>query len=332
MPLVHVGAGVAVHVVVEPEERLLLALVTTGRVAEVHLVDPLAGLEGGLVGEPPEGTEAMVAVMGVAVGLRGGVPVVQVREERVVGRSEVLAPEAVVLVQVVLEAHERAAPVLGVDPRPGEGPVEAVDRAVRQVPRVGVAAARRGDVPAEAVDRLHRRRGEAVAGHLELDLIDERDGARPRVGRRHAVAWPQLMGPERLVVPALVVVVRARGKGVGPLACGDAALGVPAGRIDRPQRLGDVQRVVERPGDQRAGRERLDEDGSAPLGESRGDGKSRGGEREHACAARAQPQHVAARQPNPVVRGHSSISVRSARCRPRAHGDSAAKDRRPAPV
>jgi hypothetical protein len=153
--LVDVGAGVAVHVVVEPEERLLLALVAAGRIGEVELVDPLARLPGRLVGEALEGAEPVIAVVRLAIGLRRGVAVVEVGQERVVRRPEVLAVVAVVLVEMVLEAHERCPAVLRVDPRAGERAVEAVDRAVRQAPRVRVGAPGRSDDLAEAVDRLH---------------------------------------------------------------------------------------------------------------------------------------------------------------------------------
>jgi hypothetical protein len=93
-------------------------------------------------------------------------------------------------------------------------PPEAADRALRQVPGIGVAATRRGDVLAEAVDRLHRRRGEAVAGHLHLELIDEWGRAQPLPVRRRSVARPALMGPERADVRVPVDVVRACGKTV----------------------------------------------------------------------------------------------------------------------
>ena len=89
--LVDVGAGVAVNVVVEPQERLLLAVVVAGGMTEVEVVQPLAGLVGGLVRLAPERAEAPVGVVGVAVGLRRGVAVVQVGQERVVGRAEVRA-------------------------------------------------------------------------------------------------------------------------------------------------------------------------------------------------------------------------------------------------
>ena len=76
-------------------DSLILAVVAAGRVVEVQVVQPLAGLVGGLVVVAPQRAEAPVGVMRVAVGLTRGVAVVQVREERVVGRAEVHAVEAV---------------------------------------------------------------------------------------------------------------------------------------------------------------------------------------------------------------------------------------------
>src|SRR6185436_20648839 len=81
--------------------------------------------------------------------------------------------------------------VLGVDHRPGEGAVEAVDRAGWQRPlrARGVGLARgveRGRRPAVLVDRQHLRGGEGVGRDPDVDLVD--------VGLWRAdIAGPELM-------------------------------------------------------------------------------------------------------------------------------------------
>src|SRR6266511_2073831 len=118
--LVDVGAGMVHAVVVEPEEGLHLSRVATRGPVEVEVVTPLPWLVGaGLV-------------VRVAVTLRGRMDIVQVGEKRQVRSPEVLAIEAQrILVQVIREANENRSPLLGVDPRAGERPVEAVDGAAR---------------------------------------------------------------------------------------------------------------------------------------------------------------------------------------------------------
>jgi hypothetical protein len=114
--------------VVEPEERLFLALVSAGGIVQIQVVDPLFGpIRGG----PP---------VRVAIALRRRVPVVQVREERPLRVAEVAAIEAQrVGVELVFEADQGWLPILCIDHRPREGAVEPVDGAAGQVARTGDA-------------------------------------------------------------------------------------------------------------------------------------------------------------------------------------------------
>src|SRR5919199_1655244 len=128
----HIGAGVVVEMVGESEEGLLLLVVAPGRPVQVQVVDPLPGQVATSICR----VRLVVAVVGVAVALGRGVPVVQVRQEAPLGTAKVLPRHTErIFVEMILEAHQARSAVLGVDPRPGEGAVEAVDRAARQAPR-----------------------------------------------------------------------------------------------------------------------------------------------------------------------------------------------------
>ena len=122
--LVDVGPRVVHAVIVEPEERLLLAIVAARRICEIQVVDPLPRLVAAAV---------VGHVVRLAVALGRGVAVVQVGEERPVGSAEVLPVEtALVQVEVVLESDQSGASVLDVEHRSREGAVEPVDGAGRQ--------------------------------------------------------------------------------------------------------------------------------------------------------------------------------------------------------
>ena len=249
--LVDVGSCEVHPVVVEPEEALLLALQPSRRPVQVQLVDPhLRAEPRRALGAPQEG------VVRVAVTLGRGVAVVQVGEEGVVGCAEVLPVQAVrVLVEVVREADERRLAVLGVDHRPRERPVEAVDGARRQRPlqalrhrlAVGVEG-HRG--PALRVDREYLRGGEGVRCDLDIDLVDQRV-------RRADVRRPLLVG----LVAQRVLLPEPRTRRVRPV--------LEDGRRRRCQRLRHVQRVCERREDERAGREHLGEEDGVPQGRRR---------------------------------------------------------------
>ena len=125
--LVDVGAGVVHRVVVEPEEALLLPVVATGRPVQVEVVDPrprvVAPVLGARTAWRSAGCRRSPARCGRCAGGSGSEPSV---------RPEVLPVQAErILVQVVLEADQGRPAVLGVDHRPREGAVEAVDRARR---------------------------------------------------------------------------------------------------------------------------------------------------------------------------------------------------------
>ncbi len=237
--LVHVGAGVVHRVVVEPEEALLLPVVAGGRPVQVQVVDGSPRVVAPVTGPGPQG------VVRVAVTLRRGVAVVQVSQEAASVLSEVLPVQAErVLVQVVLEADQGRPAVLGVDHRAREGAVEAVDRAERQGPldagRHATARLVEGDGGfAVGVDGQNLRRGERVAAHPEVDLVDK--GVRvPDFG------WPDLVP----VVPQGVLLAQS---GSGRLP--------PGAEVDlghRSEGLRDRQRVAEGVENQRTGGKVLD--------------------------------------------------------------------------
>ena len=230
-------------VVVEPEEALLLPVITTGRPVQVEVVHrhprpvalPLRAV--------------LHRVVRVAVTLGRGVTVVQVGQERQVRRAEVLPVQAErVLVEVVLESHQGRLAVLGVDHRAREGAVEAVDRAGRQRPllarRMGDHAAHAGPLErrrrlTRGVDRQHLRGGERMRSGVQVDLVHDRV-------RRPDPARPELV----LLVAQRVLLAAPRTRWVRPR------------RIDalghRCQRPRDRQRVAERRDDQRTRREQLE--------------------------------------------------------------------------
>ena len=180
-------------------------------------------------------------VVRVAVALRCGVGVVQVGQGCQVGCPEVLSVQAErVLVELVREAHQGRFAVLGVDPRPRERAVEAVDGARRQRPlaRGNSPAGRieRERRPACPVDRHHLRGGEGVDRDLIIDLVD--DGV-----RKADLARPDLVRP----VPQRVLLAESR-----------AGCRCEIRRLHRAQRRRDEQLVGEGSEDQRAGRERFD--------------------------------------------------------------------------
>jgi len=186
----------------------------------------------------------------VAVALRRGVAVVQVGQERVVVRAEVLPVEVErVLVQVVLEPHQHRLAVLRVDPRSGEGAGEPVDRRRRQradgAGRVGVAGrVERLHGLAERVDRQYLRRGERVLPDQDVELVDDR------------VREPDRVRPDlvRLVAERVLLTHTRTGR---QRQCGHLR------RRQRLRRRRDQQRVGERVENQRARRERLDVEGVA---------------------------------------------------------------------
>src|SRR6266508_2882446 len=227
--LVDVGAGMVHAVVVEPEEGLHLPGIATRGPVEVEVVTKLPWLVGAWL------------VVWIAVTLRRRMAIVQVGEERPVRSPEVLAIEVQrILVQVILEAHETGSPILGVDPRPGERPVEAVDGAARETP--GTAnAVRRRHVLAERVDRLHQRRGEGMLVQLQVNLVIDGIRQSQRTG-------PDLMRPS---VRVLLADARAgRGEDAGP--------GVSPGTgVRRGIHRRDGKQILERIEDQRTGRKWL---------------------------------------------------------------------------
>src|SRR5689334_5647111 len=96
--------------------------------------------------------------MRLAITLRRGVTVVQVREERPVGRTKILPVQAQgIEVQVVLKAHQVGAPVHGINSGAGEGAVESVDRAGRQGLRTGNSGWRHNRLTATC-NGLYQRR------------------------------------------------------------------------------------------------------------------------------------------------------------------------------
>ena len=164
---VNIGAGEIHLVVVEPEEGLFLVVVVAGRVVQIQVVDEHAGLVG------------RWHVVRVAVALRRRVAVVEVRQERRVGRAEVIAIESErILVEVILEPNERRLAVRGVDHRSGEGAVEPVDRAGRcdlrpeaRIAECPVQGCHRSSV---RFDRQQSRRRERMLPYLQLDPVQER--------------------------------------------------------------------------------------------------------------------------------------------------------------
>ena len=239
--LVDVRPGVVHPVVVEPEERLLLPVVAAGRPVQVQVVhEGLDRVTGVLRTE-------QVRVVRVAVRLGRGVPVVQVGQERVVRRAEVLPVQVQrVLVQVVLEPHQHGLAVLGVDPGTGERAVEAVDRRRRQgADRArGVGGAVRVEGRhglAERVDRQHLRRRERVRPDEQVELVDDRVGEPDGAG-------PELVG----LVAEGVLLTDAR--------TGRQRQRRDLGRRQRSGRRRDRQGIGEGGEDQRADRERLDVD------------------------------------------------------------------------
>src|SRR6476660_687364 len=122
----------------EPEETLLLPVVSAGGPVQVKVVDKLLR-QVALVQRP-----VPLGVMRIAVTLRGGVPVVQMDQGRIIFGAEVLPVQAIgVFVEAVIEADNDRLAVFGVDPRARERAVEAVDGARRKSPngacRVGLA-------------------------------------------------------------------------------------------------------------------------------------------------------------------------------------------------
>ena len=237
--LVDVGPGEVHHVVVEPEEALLLPAVVAGRPVQVQLVHEGLDREAVVLRAEQE------RVVRVAVRLRRGVRVVQVGQEPELRVPEVLPGQVErVLVQVVAEPDQRRLAVLGVDHRTRERAVEPVDRARRQRSHgpgregVSVRVERLGRL-AQRVDRQHLRGGERVLRDLHLDVVDDRVREPDRV-------HPQLVG----LVAERVLLTHARARRRRQRR--------HLRRAERLGRLQDRQRVVERVEDQRRDRERLD--------------------------------------------------------------------------
>jgi hypothetical protein len=133
-------------------------------------------------------------VVRLAVTLRRGVTIVQVRKERPVRRAKILAITAQgVQVQVVLKTYQVGLPIHGVDSGAGESPVEAVNRAGGQKLRTcdpiwrnyGQAAVRNG---------LYLRTSEGMCSHLQSDVVKlrirQREAGYPdaTVGAGHAAS------------------------------------------------------------------------------------------------------------------------------------------------
>src|SRR4051812_39103504 len=294
--LVDVRAGVVHAVVVVPEERLLLAVVTAGGVGHPEVVDPLHRT-----------VAAFVVDHGVrlAIGLGSVVAVVAVREERPVRSAEVATVEAArVQVEVVLEPDDDRTAVLDVDHRARELSVEAVDRALRQVVRrnrraleaggagrvdAGRADGQRGRI-ALRVDRNDRRAGERVTGHLQADVVQdrirhiERDAAGARAANPLLVRAGVRNAPAELRVIARTIAERVLVARLGSrkdlagaelrltnvprpriaLVGDDAALAIAPARTER---FRNDESVGERLGDEGAGGERLSANATAREGD-----------------------------------------------------------------
>ena len=239
LALVDVGAGEIHHVVVVPEERLLLPVVVAGREVQVELVDEAADRESLVLGPEDPG------VVRVAVRLRRGVRVVQVGEGPEARVAEVLPVQVQrILVERVPEPDQHRPAVLGVDHRAGEDPVERVDRrrwqGSQRAGRERVAGRVEGrHVLAVVIDRTHLRGGPRVRPDLVVDEVDD------RVGQAQC-GHPELVG----LVAEGVLLADAR--------AGRRVQGRDLGRRQRPRRSRHQQRVGERVQDQWRGRERLD--------------------------------------------------------------------------
>ena len=116
-PLVDIGPGMVHPVVMEPEEGLFLPVIATSGPVQIEILHPLSW---------PIGTRLVVRV---AVALRRRMAIVEMRQERLVRRAEVLGVQALVIAQFILKANQTGAAILGIDHWSRELPVESPDRA-----------------------------------------------------------------------------------------------------------------------------------------------------------------------------------------------------------
>ena len=145
--------------------------------------------------------------MRLAVALGRRVPVVKMGEKRPIRRAEILPVEAVgVEVEIVLEANTNGSAVFGVNHRAGEGPVERIPRALRQVRVV----THLHDAVRGAPDRPHLALGDAVFRSLHPDVIVDRrrqvrdDGVRG-AGPKLMRSCVRKVGPSRAVPETILV-------------------------------------------------------------------------------------------------------------------------------